>query len=55
MGKENSVPKRETHKRINASSTIPPDSSLSMVEKVFLRVHSKCVCVYEFVYIIGQN
>jgi hypothetical protein len=33
---KNSAPKRETHKRTDASSTIPPDSPLGTIYKFFL-------------------
>jgi hypothetical protein len=49
MGNKNSVLKRETHKRTDASSTIPPDNPLGIILKgFFLRVHANicmCVCV----------
>jgi hypothetical protein len=32
---KNSVPKGETHKRTEASSTIPPDSPLGIILKFF--------------------
>jgi hypothetical protein len=35
MGNKNSVPKRETHKRIDASSSIPKDSPLGISKKFF--------------------
>jgi hypothetical protein len=36
MDKKNSVPKREIHKRTDASSTIPPDGPLGIISKFSL-------------------